>query len=137
MRQELLDVLQKYEEEGDFTHVAVTRKEIKDMENFLNVTIPEQYVEFLMKCGQGGIGGTEILGFGINGNAVFADETIQYRMYGLPDNFIVIENCDEWIYCLDCADGKIACWSNEIITYVYESFEEYFLERLNDEIENM
>lgn len=48
----------------------------------------------------GGIFGVEILGFGKSSPASVITQTERYRRIGLPVEYVVIENCDEFIYCL-------------------------------------
>lgn len=46
------------------------------------------------------------------------------REKGLPENF-VIEDCDEFYYCLDTSNGKIASWSqydNDGVRYRFDNF---------------
>ena len=58
---------------------------------------------------------------------VFVDETIKYRSYGLPKDVILIENCDEWVYCIQSQNGRIGMWSPGDVKCkdIYESFEIY------------
>ncbi|WP_083842099.1 SMI1/KNR4 family protein [Fictibacillus macauensis] len=61
------------------------------------------------------------------------------RSYGLPKDLIVIENCDEWIYCIHSKTNKIHTWSqgDSQGSNDYESFQAYLLDRINDMLENM
>lgn len=79
----------------------------KSAQEQLDVTIPRQFLECLGACSHGGIGGVEILGVGLTGTMLFLDVTVRYRRYGLPHNLLVVENCDEWLYCLDCDIGEV------------------------------
>ena len=89
--------------------------------------------------GQGGIGGVEILGISKINKAMFKDKTLEYRNYGLPNNLIVIENCDEWLYCIDVDTEKVVSWDriNGVLGERYATFLEFLIDRFNDEIENM
>ncbi|WP_455717616.1 SMI1/KNR4 family protein, partial [Anaerosporobacter sp.] len=129
----------QYEEKGDFTYPNVNDIEIIEAEKKLNVKMPEQYCWFLKKYGHGGIGGIETYGIGKNGKMIFVDKTIQFKSYGLADDKIVIENCDEWIYCLDEKTETVEMWSQGDKNYktVYEDFLEYLRDRMSDAIENM
>lgn len=64
------------------------------------MTLPEQYKEFLKNYGHGGLDGFEVLGIGLDASAIFLDETVKYRKFGLPHNLVVIENCDECLSAL-------------------------------------
>lgn len=71
---------------------------------------------------------------------IFAEETEEYRPDGLPDGLVAVENCDEWLYCIDCSNGKVVSWSpydDDGVVEVYEDFDSYLLDRFNDAIENM
>lgn len=133
------NLIDEYERKGDFTYASVSEELLSGAEKDLNIQIPEQYRWFLKKYGHGGISGIETLGVGLNGKAVFVDETIKYRSYGMPSNFIVIENCDEWLYCLNTEDEKVVMWSQgqEECDYAYTTFLEYLKDRMDDAIENL
>lgn len=130
--------LEKYESVGDFTHTDVNDQMLREAERRLGIKIPEEYECFLKKFGHGGIGGVEILGVGKNGSLIFEHETLKYRTYGLPNEMIVIENCDEWIYCVNSNNGKVVMWSKGNTGYseVFNSFETYLYDRINDVLEN-
>ena len=67
MKQQILEIIEKYEEPGDFTHATVTEEMITTAENTLGVKLPHQYLVFLKMYGHGGIGGIETLGVGLIG----------------------------------------------------------------------
>ena len=137
MTEEIKGLIDQYEVKGDFTHTVITDDQINAAQVALSVTIPEQYVDFLRTYGHGGIGGIEIIGIGKTGNLLFVNVTRMYREYGLPKNLIVIENCDEWIYCIDSLNGSIISWSNGIIEPSYPDFDSYLLDRFTDAAENI
>lgn len=137
MDKKLQFLIHDYEKPGDFTHASSSIKEIKLAEKELHVTLPKQYVDFLACYGHGGIGGIEIIGIGKSGKLLFVEETKKYREYGLPGNYLVIENCDEWIYCIDCTTGKIVSWSNGYVENCYPDFDSYLSDRFHDAIENL
>ena len=70
---------------------------------------------------------------------VFKDKTLEYRNYGLANNLIVVENCDEWLYCIDVNTEKIVAWDrmNGVLGERYSTFLEFLIDRFNYEIENM
>ena len=136
---ELYAFVKKYESIGDFTYADVTDEMLNGVERGLNIKIPEEYKRFLKEFGHGGIGGLEILGVGKNGSLIFEKETLKYRAYGLPTELIVIENCDEWIYCVNSINGKVVMWSigDKGYSEVFDSFKTYLCDRINDMLENM
>jgi len=135
----IVELIKAYECKGDFTYVHVDDYNFSLAEEELGIGIPIQYLWFLKTYGHGGLNGIETLGVGKNGKMIFKDETIKYRSYGLPQNFIVIENCDEWIYCINSKTGKVGMWSRgtKKIDEVYDSFTCYLKDRIDDAIENM
>lgn len=139
MLDELYNTIKNNESKGDFTYVEVTKDMLKEAEKELNLKMPKEYVWFLQKFGHGGIGGIEVIGIGKNKTLAFVKETLKYRMYGLPSELIVIENCDEWLYCINSIDEKIVMWSqgNSRYTEAYDNFESYLEDRINDILENM
>ena len=137
MNDELKELIDKYETDGDFTHVSLKSKAIDEAERALGFKIDPEYVEFLSEYGHGGIGGTEVFGVGKNNEMLFVTETLKYRKYGLPQTLLVIENCDEWIYCIDSENGKIVSWANDESQEAYESFDDYLFDRFSDAAENI
>lgn len=133
----ITSMIEKYEEKGDFTYTAITDAQIAEAEKTLSLKLPAQYTEFLRTYGHGGIGGIEITGVGKNGHLLFVEDTLSYREHGLPENLIMIENCDEWIYCLDSTNGKVVSWNNDSPEEEYPDFDSYFLDRLKDAAENL
>ncbi|MBT2214623.1 SMI1/KNR4 family protein [Virgibacillus dakarensis] len=75
-----------------------------EIENRLDVTLPDGYKWFLRKYGSGGIFGVDILGVGRFNEPIVIDETMKLRKFGLEKNLVVIEDCDEFVYCLDTSE---------------------------------
>jgi len=139
MGNELYALIRKHESKGDFTHAVVTEKMLNEAEKNLGVILPKEYRDFLKEFGHGGIGGIEVLGVGKNSALIFEKETLKYRTYGLFHQLVVIENCDEWLYCIDALNGKVVMWSKGDVEYseAFENFEVYLYDRVNDILENM
>ncbi len=138
MNRELIDLIEKYSEPQDFSRVAPTQESLEKAQAALNVTLPSQYVDFLKRFGDGGLDGFEIYGFDLDGTLRFVEQTNEYRKFGLPLNLVVIENCDEWVYCIDCSNGSIVSWSQVDGTRVdYPDFDSYLRNRVEDSIEDM
>ena len=69
---------------------------------------------------------------------MFLEETLDYRKYGLPENLIVIENCDEYVECIDCNTGEIVSWAiGEDVLFSSPSFDDYLLDSLKEAIDNL
>lgn len=103
-------------EDDDFTG-GISIEKINDIQENLNVKLPESYKWFLKNYGSGGIYGVDILGHGKVSRVVTVTE--DYRdHYGLIDGIVVIEYVDEFSYCLDTnrmVDGEcpVILWDNQ------------------------
>lgn len=138
MNDAIINLISRYEQNGDFTHIGLSAERLEHIQEQLGVVIPKQVLKYLDSYSHGGIGGVEILGIGLTGRAVFAETTLDYRKYGLPNNLLVVENCDEWLYCLDCDTGKVVSWSRfDGVREEYPSFDDFLLQDLEDAIDNM
>lgn len=134
----ILDTIKQYEQPNDFTHVTVTDDMIVAAETILNIKLPDQYISFLKMFGHGGIGGLEVMGFGLTGRMIFVETTLDYREDNLPENLVVIENVDDWLTCIDCNTGKIVSWDfSGYITEDYDCFDDYLIDQMNSVIENL
>lgn len=104
-----------------------TDKEILQAEQQLGVKIPAPFVWFLKEFGSGGYW-FDFIGYTKNGKAQFVEETLNQRENGLPENFLVIEDCDEFYHCLDTSNGKITSWSqydNDGVIYRFDNFYDF------------
>ena len=134
----ILKTIKQYEQDGDFNYASVTDEMISDAEHKLGVKLPKQYIDYIKMFGHGGIAGIEILGVGLTGRMIFVDTTLEYRNDDLPTNYVVIENVDEWLMCIDCSTEKIISW--DFTGYVkeeYNCFDDYLTEQMNSAIENL
>ena len=138
MNDQVRTLIAQHEQDALFTHVAPTEEMLASAQRLLGVTIPQQYVEFLDEYGHGGVGGGEILGVGLTGTMLFLEATLRHRKYGLPNNLLVIENCDEWQECIDCDTGEVVSWDPIEGTIIdYSDFDAFLLDRTQDAIENL
>ncbi len=137
MNSQINDLITRFEDKGSFTKVAPNQEMLAEVEEKLGFSVPEQFLEYLKAYSHGGIG-FEILGIGFDGSISFLEETLEYREDGLPNNLLVVENCDEWLYCIDVNTGEVVSWSiDEDPSVEYPSFDSYLVDRLNDAIENL
>lgn len=90
-------------EKGDFIG-EVSKEYIARAEKILEVNFPPEYKEFVKKFGSGGICGVDVLGVEGADYASVVESTKRYRKLGLPKKYIVIENVDEFVYCLSTLD---------------------------------
>ena len=140
MKNKIIQLIENNEEvfEGAFLMRFPTDEELTDAEKKLGIAIPEEYVWFLKTYGHGGFF-FEFLGFGLNGSAIFVNKTIHEREFGLPKELLVIEDCDEYVYCIDTVSREIVSWSkhdNDRVIKVADSFYEHFLDNIDNAIEN-
>ena len=132
------ELIDRYEQKGDFNYANVSDEMIEEAEKALKVKLPNQYVEYLKKYGHGGIAGIEIIGVGLSGKLIFVDETLEYREEGLPISYVVIENVDEWVMCIDCEDGRIKSWDySGYVKDDYNCFDDYLLDQIKNAIDNL
>lgn len=137
MNSKIKELISRYSKDGSFTKVAPSRAMLMEAENQLGFPVPDQFLEFLDAYGQGGFG-FEVLGTGLDGSMTFLDETLEYREESLPDNLLVVENCDEWLYCIDSNTGKVVSWFLDGEPQpAYPCFDDFLLARINDSVENM
>lgn len=126
-------------QEGFFTMKGPSEEEIESFERQLGCKIPESFLWFVRKYGYGGCY-FEILGYGINGKAIFVTETLKQRENDLPQNLIIIENCDEYYNCINADDGSIVTWSRydkDGVIKAFDSFEDYWENCVKNAIENL
>lgn len=124
--------------EDAFLFTDVSDEEIQSAEKRLGVEIVRDYKKFLKKYGHGGFF-FEFLGFGTNGKALFVDETLKFRKSGLPNKFMVFENCDEYVRCINSETGEVVNWSShdsEGTVHEFNSFCECFLDAVENAIDN-
>ena len=128
-------------EDDDFTG-GISIEKINDIQENLNVKLPESYKWFLKNYGSGGIYGVDILGHGKVSRVVTVTE--DYRdHYGLIDGIVVIEYVDEFSYCLDTnkmegGECPVILWENQedYGRTVADNFLYFFMEELEESKEN-
>ena len=124
--------------ENAFLKRFPTDEELSKAESILGLKLPEEYVWFLKTYGHGGFF-FEFLGYGLNGAALFANKTLKEREAGLPQELLVIEDCDEFVECIDTISGEIVSWSRfdkAGIVKIADNFYEHFVDKLENAIDN-
>ncbi len=138
MNEKILEMVAQYKGDSFFTYAEFTDEARVRAEKSLNVILPDQYVEYLKAFGHGGVAGVEILGMGCDGAMIFVDSTTLYRGYGLPESLVVVENCDEWLYCIDCSNGAVVSWEiGGDVKPEFDCFDDFLLSEYSDAIENL
>ena len=93
---------------------------------------------FLKEYGCGGYW-FDIMGYCKNGKPEFVEITLEQRKNGLPEKYIIIEDCDEFYYCIDSVSGKISSWSQydkDGIRERFDNFYEFFKDNLQNAMDN-
>lgn len=138
MNDQIRALIAQYEKDAHFTRVAPTEEMLESAQRLLGVTIPQQFIDYLMEYSHGGVGGIEVLGVGLTGTMLFLEATLWHRKHGLPNNLLVVENCDEWQECIDCDTGEVVSWDPiEGAIVDYPNFDAFLLDRTQDAIENL
>jgi antitoxin YobK len=107
---------------------------IIECEETLSVKFPDDYIWFLRNYGSGQVCGRAILGIDPTLSNSVVKTTRHCRSLGMPENFIVIINNEEYFFCINTKDGKIMNWSSyETAIYVTS---ENFIDFLLEEVEN-
>ncbi|SNT17223.1 SMI1-KNR4 cell-wall [Bacillus sp. OK838] len=138
MNNELLELINQYMEKGDFIG-EVSDDNIARAEKILEVNLPPEYKEFVKKFGAGGICGVDILGVEGADYASVVESTKRYRKLGLPKKYIVIENVDEFVYCLSTLDEyNVVRWDDISKKELdrYTKFNEYLQDSFQEAIDN-
>lgn len=138
MNNTIKQIVSEHEDDSFFSLVIPSNQMINEAQEELDVKLPNEFVEYLKTYGSGGVGGVEILGYALDGSATFLNETIENRVLGLPVNLVVVEDVDEWVYCVDCFTGKVVSWSvGEGVRPAFSSFDEFVISEFSDAIENL
>ncbi|UAL47147.1 SMI1/KNR4 family protein [Sutcliffiella horikoshii] len=138
MNQKLLSMIKNFKEKRDFSG-EVSVQIIELCESKLEVVFPDEYREFLLKFGSGGICSVSVLG--IENESYFSVEetTKKFRGLGVPHKYVVIENVDEFINCLNTEQNyNIIRWDEFSKKEVerYHSFDEYLEDSFQEAIDN-
>lgn len=132
-------LIQKYEMPEDFTHTAVDASYLQQCEKAIHHKLPEQYAQFLTSYSQGGIFGMVTLGINAFGEPTFLMATKDYKLFGLPENLLVIEEDDRNAnYCLNLNDDSVVYWKIGEKNYrkAYPDFCSYLQGRIVESAQN-
>lgn len=123
--------------ENSITTGGISDKKVYEIEDALNVRLPNSYKWFLKNYGSGGAYGVSITGYDFGGAEVVDWTNMYRREFNLPSGFVVVEDVDYFAYCIDtnkmkngeCPviswDRVIGCTSEDA-----SSFIEFFYEKL-------
>jgi hypothetical protein len=135
-KEELTNFINEHKESDDFTG-GVDESQTNVVQNELGVELPESYKWFLTTYGYGRFFGVDIIGYGFTGPAVVDATKGHHKYYDLIDGLVVIEDIDEFAYCLDTnkmKDGEcpVIMWDNQegYGRTLADNFLDYLIERL-------
>ena len=138
MNETIAKMAKEYEEDSFFTHAPFTDEMLGAAQCELGVVLPTQYVDSLKEFGHGGVAGVSIEGVGCDGSLIFVEDTIEYRGLGMPSNLVIVENIDEWVYCIDCDTGHIVSWSQlDGVRDEYDDFDAFVIDEFTEAIANL
>ncbi|MCU6602701.1 SMI1/KNR4 family protein [Peribacillus frigoritolerans] len=130
----LQEFIKQFGENDDFTG-GVSDEKVRETEQKLQVLLPESYKWFLKNYGSGGSFGIGIIGYDFVGPSVVTATKDHQKYYGLIDGIVVIEDIDEFAYCLDkMKNGEcpVIMWDNQegYGRKLADNFVDYFIDRL-------
>lgn len=138
MNEQLVEMVKSHEEDSFFTRAGFTKEMLTTAQEELGVTLPTQYVDYLVRFGHGGVAGATIEGVGCDGSLIFVEDTIECRRQGMPSNLVVIMNVDEWVYCIDCDTGHIVSWSPlDGVRDECECFDRFIIDQFTEAVDNL
>lgn len=140
MNKKILKMVEEYEEDNDFFG-PVDESEIKRVEEVLKITLPNQYREFIMRYGSGGICGVVVEGIeGALGSSMM-QTTERYRNLGLEKDNIVIFDASEYVMCMCIANNnsKVYTWyrGEKVLHECYGTFDEFLEDYFQEGIDNL
>jgi antitoxin YobK len=138
-KDKLINFINSNAEPDDFTG-GIDIKQIEHVQDTLKVKFPESYKWFLNNYGSGGLYGIDISRVAKSNISTVVIETESYRDLGLNDNLVVIEDVDEFAYCLDTSkmennECPVVAWNKQGGLDDFntaENFYEFLLQRLLD-----
>lgn len=122
---------------------GVDVNKILQAEKALDVSFPESYKWFLRDYGYGGVTGVEIYGIDLGHPPSVIEYTLDCRRNGLPNSYVVINDVDEWIYCLDTSkmkDGECPVVDWDIRGEGYKEIDNFYyflIDQFENAIENL
>ncbi|MEY8755745.1 SMI1/KNR4 family protein [Peribacillus frigoritolerans] len=132
----LQEFIKQFGENDDFTG-GVSDEKVRETEQKLQVPLPESYKWFLKNYGSGGSFGIDIIGYDFVGPSVVTATKDHQKYYGLIDGIVVIEDIDEFAYCLDTnkminGECPVIMWDNQegYGRKLADNFVDYFIDRI-------
>ncbi|WP_404431009.1 SMI1/KNR4 family protein [Sutcliffiella horikoshii] len=138
-KDKLINFIKRNMEPDDFTG-RVDEKQVDYVQEILEVNLPASYKWFLNNYGSGGLYGVDILGVAKSNIPTVVNETVNYRDLGMGEHLVVIEDIDEYAYCLDTSkmennECPVIAWNKQggLDNYnTADNFYEFLSQRLAD-----
>ena len=113
---------------------------VLQIESELGVKLPNSYIAFLKECGHAVLPGYIILGNGLALIPSCVRATMEWRSFGLPNPYLVIEESGlDWIFCLDTSqieeeECPVLLWEKgmDCGEKWYKSFYDYIEDIISD-----
>ncbi len=141
---EIKKIIERNKEEVLFISGGLSDVDIFEMEKELGVRFPIEYRMFLKEYGASSVLGITIFGVAAPPYPSVVEITKEYRRYGLPKNYVVYENCDEYVNCIDvdydsAKYGGTISWSyvDKIAYYDSNNFFDSYLMELRESEDNL
>jgi hypothetical protein len=133
---EVEELIAQYTRATDFSG-GVGEDKIREAEKQLQVKFPEQYKWFLSKYGDGGVLGMDVYGIESTNSFRVVDNTKIYRKHKLGHEYIVIEDQDEFYYCINLSNEKVENWDFKGFIDVYaDTFLDYLYTKITNMVED-
>ncbi|MBC1801200.1 SMI1/KNR4 family protein [Listeria booriae] len=141
MNQKITNMIEAYQEDKDFFG-AIKNEDINKVEKELAIKIPEQYSDFILKYGSGGICGVDIEGIEGELGSSMLQATKRYRELGLGNEYIVVYDLGEYVLCMNTSDteedSKVYSWerTSKKLESRYDSFDDFLEDYFQEAIDN-
>jgi len=138
MNDNINKMINQFVKETDF-YGGASEDQIRNAENILGFTFPNEYREYLENYGSGGICGVDLQGIEGDLGASVVTATERYRKLGLDENIVVIWDLGDFINCMSTNnDPCVYSWYRSYPELVkrYESFTDFLADIFQEAIDN-
>lgn len=141
MNQKIANMIAEYQEDKDF-YGRIKDVGINKIEEELGLKIPEQYRDFILEIGSGGICGVDIEGIEGELGSSMLQASKKYHEHGLAQKYIVVYNLGEFVMCMDTdytgEESKVYSWerTRDVPEVRYETFDDFLEDYFQEAIDN-
>lgn len=128
-----------YETQGELEcGGGLSSGDIRSIEIKLEITLPPSCKRLLESYGNLFINGIEFTGISVESWVDMVESTLEYRELGMPEDFVIIADVDEYLYCFDMSSNGeekevISC---DKFTWGYSKSYDNFMQMFHDFILN-